>query len=59
MVQKKFLAIALSTFPIRDEPGFIKGPRSLPKNPPTLDISCERIAEGLQVFETCVLAINN
>ena len=60
---KILLAIVLSTFPIRDESVFIKGPRSLPKNPPnctSLDyISCEPVSEALKIFKTCVLVINS
>ena len=67
---KMLLANGLSTFPIKDNPVFSNGPKSLPKNPPDCPILCnlafdnfiladERFARALQRFETCVLVNNS
>ena len=37
---RKLLASGLSTFPIKDNPVFSNGPKSLPKNPPVCPILC-------------------
>ena len=66
---KTLLANVLSTFPIKDNPGFSNGPESLPKNLRDSPILCnwvfdnfiwaeEFFAKTLWNFETCVLVIN-
>ena len=37
---KTLLAKGLSSFPIKDNPGFNNGPKTLPKNPPDCPILC-------------------
>ena len=37
---KTLLANGLSTFPIKDNPGFSNAPKTLPKNPPNCSILC-------------------
>ena len=70
VVLKGFLANSLSTFPIKSNPVFSNGPKSLPKNPPDCTILCNSIfdnfiladepfAKALRNFETCVLVNNN
>ena len=65
-----FLPNALSTFPIKGNPVFSNGPKSLPQNPPGYTILCnldfdnfilaeELFRKALQRFETCVLINNN
>ena len=60
----------VSTFPIKDNPVFSNGPKSLPKNPPDCSILCnwvfdnfiladEPFTKAWQSFETCVLVNNN
>ena len=67
---KTLLANGLSTFPIKGNPVFSNGPKSLPKNPPDCPILCnwvfdnfilaeELFAKALRSFETCVLVNNN
>ena len=40
MFTKTLSANGLSTFPIKGNPGFSIGPKSLPKNPPDAPILC-------------------
>ena len=61
----------LNAFPIKGNPVFSNGPKSLPRNPPDCPILCKGVfdnfvilAEGLltkalRSFETCVLVKNN
>ena len=67
---KALLANGLSTFPIKDNPVFSDGPKSLPRNPPECRILCnwvfyyfiladELFAKALQGFETWLLGNNN
>ena len=67
---KMFLPNALSKFPIKGNPVFSNGPKSLPQNPPDYPILCnlvfdnfilaeELFRKALQRFETCVLINNN
>ena len=67
---KTLLANGLSTFPIKGNPVFSNGPKSLPKNPPGCPILCnwvfdnfilaeELFAEALRNFKTCVLVNKN
>ena len=67
---KTILANCLSTFPIKGNPVFNNGPKSLPKNPPDCTIvdnwvfenlisANEPFAKALQICETCVLVNNN
>ena len=69
-VIKKLLANGLSTFPIKDNPDFRNGPKSLPKNPPYCPILCklvfdhfilgdEPFLKALRSFKTCVLVNNS
>ena len=62
------LANGLSIFPIKGNPTFSNGPKSLPRNPPNCPILCnwdfeifllaeELYAKALWSFETCVLVI--
>ena len=57
--------MVLSIFPIKGNPVFSIGPKSLPKNPPDCPILCnwvfesfvfadEPFAKALRIFETCV-----
>ena len=67
---KTLLANGLSTFPIKGNPVFSNGPKSLPKNPPDCPILCnwvfdnfilaeELFAKALRNFQTCVLVHKN
>ena len=67
---KTVLANGLSTFPIKSNPVFSNGRKSLPKNPPSCPISCNWVfdnfmladkpfVKALRSFETCVLVNNN
>ena len=67
---KTLLANGLSTFPIKDNPFFSNGPKSLPKNPPDCLILCslvfdnfifadEPFAKTLRTLETFILVNNN
>ena len=67
---KTLLANGLSTFPIKGNPVFSNGPKSLPKNPPDCPILCnwafgnfilayEPLEKALRSFETCALVNNN
>ena len=60
----------MSTLPVKGNPVFGNGPKSLPKNPAYCPILCnwiienfilsnESFAKGLKIFETCALANNN
>ena len=60
---KTLLANGLSTFPVKGNPIFSNGPKSLPKNPPDCPILCncifdnfilveELFAKALRNFET-------
>ena len=60
----------MSTFPIKGNPVFRNGPKSLPKNPPDYTILCnwvfesfilakELFAKALWSFEICALVNNN
>ena len=64
------LANGFSTFPIKDNPVFSNGLKSLPKNPPDCPILChwvfdnfiladERFEKALISLETCVLVNNS
>ena len=67
---KTLLANSLSTFPIKYNPVFSNGSKSLPKNPPDYPILCNRVfdnfifayepfGKSLRIFETCVLVNKN
>ena len=67
---KRLLANCLSTFPIKDNPVFSNGPKSLPKNPSDWPIlfhwvfdnfilADEPFAKALPSLETCVLVNKN
>ena len=67
---KTLLANGVSTFPIKGNPVFNNGPKSLPKNPPDFPILCNSIfdnfmfaykpfAKALRSFEICVLVNNS
>ena len=67
---KTLLAYGVRIFPIKDNPIFGIGPKSLPTNPPDYPILCnstfdnfilaeELFANALRSFETCVLVNNN
>ena len=67
---KTLLANGLSTFPIKGNPGFSNGFKSLPKNPHDCSIfgNCvfdnfiladEPFAKALQSFQSCVLVNDN
>ena len=67
---KTLLANAWSTFFIKDNPVFSKGPKSMPRNPPNYSILCnwafdnflladESLSKALRSLESCVLVNSN
>ena len=67
---KALLTNGLSTFPIKHNPAFSNGPKSLPRNPPYCPILCnwlfdnfiltdETFGEALRSLETSVLVNSN